>query len=174
MQSCVTTSMRISTQITLCLALSPKQSSTVKCLIELRSERKDYWRMYATKANASRKPYANSKSLRVPPWTRIKEAENNAFANIHQPRHVFEQQLMDEYKELKRGFAKETEELRKAAAKTRSEIESLGRARTPKWKVAALMLITLVLRDGPDNHSFQVVGGQRSLASPAPPLTTIP
>ena len=62
---------------------------------------------------------------------RIKEAENNAFANIHQPRHVFEQQLMDEYKELKRGFVKETEELHKAAAKTRSEIEwdPRGRAR---------------------------------------------
>jgi hypothetical protein len=76
---------------------------------------------------------------------RIKEAEQNAFASVHGPRHVFEQKLMEEYKELNRGFTKETEELRKAAAKTRSEMEALGRARTPKWKMAALMLVTFAL-----------------------------
>ena len=79
---------------------------------------------------------------------------------------------MDEYKELKRGFVKETEELRKAAAKTRSEIESLGRARTPKWKVAALMLITLVL--GMVLQSFISSGGRAALFGVSrPPLTTI-
>jgi hypothetical protein len=103
---------------------------------------------------------------------RIKEAEENAFANIHQPRHVFEQKLMDEYKELKRGFVKETEELRKAAAKTRSEIESLGRARTPKWKVAVLMLIALVF--GMAGQSFISSGGRAALSGVSrPPLTTI-
>ena len=103
---------------------------------------------------------------------RIKEAENSAFANIHQPRHIFEKKLMDEYKELKSGFVKETEELRKTAAKTRSEIESLGRARTPRWKVAALMLITLVL--GMVLQSFISSGGRAALSGVSrPPLTTI-